>query len=701
MQMTRKCFEFVTGIQGITMPGNNFVQQSSLPNHPLTSFIGREQEIAEIKRLLTTSRLLTITGTGGSGKSRLALQIATDLQGTFQHGIWWVDLANLTDLTEVLQAITSVLGIGEQMSCSLMDRPSDYLRDRKILLVLDNCEHLVTACAQLAGTLLQACQEMNILTTSREALKITGETVWLVPALRCSASPNLTLEDLMQYEATQLFIDRAKAVLPSLVLTAESVRQIAQVCLFLEGIPLAIELAAMRMNILSVEQIFARLHDCCRLLTNGSRIAPPRQQSIRTTIDWSYNLLSEKERILFHRLSVFAGRFSLDTAEVICAGGSIKKSEILDVLAHLVDKSLVVIEKRSDELQYRLQEPIRQYSYSKLQEHDEKTAAQEGYRDWSPELAVLGKGKSVRREPRICIDPMSKEDDNRGAMLQWTPERRGAEMVAQPSSIPSSSALSKRTSIEADVQPTLRIYALGPPLFYLGEQVLSSANWKYAKAEELLCYLLCHRLRTKEQIGLALWPDASSTQLRNNLHATLHHLRRALGRPEWIIFEKGLYSFNRQFIHWFDVESFETLLAQAQKLQFEAPVQAIHSLQDAITLYRGDFLEHRLTGNWYLLRQSEMRKKYVNALLALGQLFLAQGQYAQAADTYSQLIAHDRFVESAHRELMRCYALQGERSQALRHYQTLQEMMDEEFGSSPDPETMDLFQQIRDGTFSI
>lgn len=683
------------------MPGNNFVQQSSLPNHPLTSFIGRKQEMAEIKRLLTNSRLLTITGTGGSGKSRLALQIATDLQGAFQHGIWWVDLADLTDLAQVLQAIASVLGIGEQTSCSLMDRPSDYLQDRKILLVLDNCEHLVTVCAQLAGTFLQACQEMNILTTSREPLKITGETVWLVPALRCSASPSLTLEDLMQYEAIQLFIDRARAIFPSIVLTVESVRQIAQVCLFLEGIPLAIELAAMRMKILSVEQIFARLHDCCRLLTNGSRIAPPRQQSIRTTIDWSYNLLSEKERILFQRLSVFDGRFSLDAVEVICAGGGIKKSEILDLLAHLVDKSLVVIEKLSDELQYRLQEPIRQYSYYKLQEHDEKTVAQEGRRDWSPEQAVLGKGKSVRREPRIWIDPVRKEDGNRGAMLQWTSEREEAGTAAQSSTILSCSALSKQAPVEADAQPMLRIYALGSPLFYLGERVLSSANWKYAKAKELLCYLLCHRLRTKEQIGLALWPDASSTQLRNNLHATLHHLRRALGRPEWIIFEKGLYSFNRQFIHWFDVESFETLLAQAQKLQFEAPVQAIHSLQEAIKLYRGDFLENQLTGDWYLLRQSAMRKKYVNALLALGQLFLGQEQYTQAVDTYGHLIAHDRFVESAHRELMRCYALQGERSQALRHYQTLEEMMYEEFGSSPDPETMELFQQIRDGTFSI
>lgn len=423
------------------MQGNNFVRQGSLPNPPLADFIGRKQEIAEIKRLLTTSRLLTITGTGGSGKSRLALQVTADLQEAFQHGIWWVDLSDLTDLTQVQQAIASVLEIEEQTSCSLMDRLSGYLRDKKILLVLDNCEHLVTACAQLAGTLLQICQEMNILTTSRELLKITGETVWLIPALRCSASPSLTLEDLMQYEAIQLFVDRAKAILPSLALTVENARLMARVCLLLEGIPLAIELAAMRMKILSVEQIFARLHDCCRLLTDGSRIAPLRQQSIQTTIDWSYSLLSEKERILFHRLSVFVGRFSLGAAEAICTGGSVKKSEILDLLSHLVDKSLVVVERRSDELRYRLQEPIRQYSYYKLQGHDEETAAQEGHRDWYPDLVMLDKGKSARREPRIWIDHMRKEDGNIGAELQWTSERGEAETVAQLSTIPSYSAL--------------------------------------------------------------------------------------------------------------------------------------------------------------------------------------------------------------------------------------------------------------------
>jgi DNA-binding SARP family transcriptional activator len=230
---------------------------------------------------------------------------------------------------------------------------------------------------------------------------------------------------------------------------------------------------------------------------------------------------------------------------------------------------------------------------------------------------------------------------------------------------------------------------------YQGNRILARTDWRYVKARELLFYLLCHPSKTKEQIGLALWPDASPTQLRSSFHSALHHLRRALGRPEWIVFENDRYSFNRQFLYWFDVETFEANLAQAQNLRTQEPAQAIYYLKEGVKLYQGDFLEDFFDGDWYLLQEKALQKMYLDALLTLGQLFFAEKQYAQAAETYRQLIAHDSFLEVAHRELMRCYAQQGERTLALRHYQALLEMLRDEFGSLPAPETTALFERLR------
>ena len=256
----------------------------------------------------------------------------------------------------------------------------------------------------------------------------------------------------------------------------------------------------------------------------------------------------------------------------------------------------------------------------------------------------------------------------------------------------------KPTALVAEkAGPALRISAFGPGRVYRGEYALTTSDWIYSKVRELLFYLLCSPSRTKEQIGLALWPDASPAQLRSNLHNTLYHLRHILSRPAWIVFEHNHYTFNRQLPYWFDVEAFESHLARARQLQVKAPAQAIQALEEAVKLYQGDFLEDMVTGDWPLVRRDALRRMYLEALLALGQLCFAEGRYAEATEAYRQAIAYDSYQEVAHRELMRCYVRQGERGQALRHYQSLLEWMRDELGSPPAPETTALYERLRQG----
>src|SRR5918994_226339 len=287
----------------------------------LSSFVGREKELAEVKRLLADTRLLTLTGSGGCGKTRLALAAAGELSEGFEEGVWVVELAPLADPSLVAQAVGSTLGVREQPGRSLIEALSYYLRTRKVLLVLDNCEHLIDACAELAEALLHSCPELRILATSREALGITGEFAWSVPSLSLPDLRRLPdTESLPRYESARLFVERVVAVKPDFALTELNAPSVAQICYRLDGIPLALELAAARVKVLPVEEIANRLDDCFRLLSAGSRTAMPRHRTLHATMDWSHELLPEEEQILFRRLSVFAGGFTLDAAEAVCAG---------------------------------------------------------------------------------------------------------------------------------------------------------------------------------------------------------------------------------------------------------------------------------------------------------------------------------------------------------------------------------------------
>src|ERR671916_121532 len=344
---------------------------NNLPSE-LSSFVGREEELAEVKRLLENGRLLTLTGSGGCGKTRLALAVARELVEGFEDGVWLVELASLADPSLVPQVVAFTLGVREQPGRSLTETLSDYLSSKKMLLVLDNCEHLIEACATLAEALLRSCPELRVMATSREALGITGEVAWHVPSLSLPDVRRLPdIESLPRYESARLFVERAAAVKQTFTLTDQNAVAVAQVCYRLDGIPLAIELAAARAKVLSVEQIADRLNDPFGLLSAGGRTAMPRHRTLHATMDWSHELLPDEERALFRRLSVFAGGFSLEAAESVCAGEELERDEVLELLSHLVDKSLVVAREVSGEARYRLLETVRQYAREKLSESDE------------------------------------------------------------------------------------------------------------------------------------------------------------------------------------------------------------------------------------------------------------------------------------------------------------------------------------------
>ncbi len=982
---------------------------SNLPAQ-LTSLVGREQEISEVGRLLAEHRLLTLTGPGGCGKTRLALAVGAGIVGGFEDGVWLVELASLSDPDLIAQEVASVLGVREQHDLSLEQALAEHLGARRVLLILDNCEHLIDACAELAGFLLRACPDLRILATSREALGITGEVAWPVPPLSFPDLRHLpAAEGLERYEAAKLFADRSVAVKPSFAITERNAAAVAQVLYRLDGIPLAIELAAARVKALSVEQISSRLDDSFGLLAAGSRTALPHHQTLRATMDWSHGLLSGDEQVLFRRLSVFAGGSTLEAAEAVCGGDGLERGRVLDLLGRLVDKSLVVAEVGDENgLRYRMLEPVRQYGLERLEaatgmddqmgeaeavrrrhaawflglaeeaepglsgaqqgawlerlesDHGNLRAAlgwsleggdaglglrmagvlggfwyKRGYlsegRRWlerelagssaSPvferaraldqagwmalyqgdldsSIALLEEGLGLFKElgdesgvaaslaklghavlhqddrehlAALCEEAeamrrsfadrraigellvflgmvaLYEEDLDRAATLLeesldlfgemmdgtrgvsdaeefselstaielvagqaqeylwlaaleggdhdraislleeelralrklgnkpktsycllglaavaalqgrparavqlwvaaetlreeiglalvlWdhTPTDYGALLAATHSQLGETAWETARAegramtleqavalalnepettredggqptpgdtaSAEPPAPPELRIFALGPARVERGEHTIASSEWTYAKPRELLYYLLSHSSRTKEQIGLDLWPEASPSRLRGNFHEALRRLRKALGGPEWVSFEGGRYAFDRSLPYSFDVEDFESKLEEARRLGAEAPVVAISALEEAVALYEGDFLEYFLGSEWVLVRQEELRREHLEALLTLGALRFGEERHAEAAEAYRKVVALDGYSEGAHRELMRSYAAAGERGQAIRHYQTLVEKLQNDLGSQPTPETRALYEALLRG----
>jgi predicted ATPase len=385
----------------------------------LSSFVGRKKELAEVRRLLEDTRLLTLTGPGGCGKTRLALAAADELVGTFADGVWLMDLAPLADSSLVPQAVASTLGLREQPGRWLTETLSDNLASKRVLLVLDNCEHLVEACAELAESLLLFCPELRVLATSREPLGIAGEVAWPVPSLSLPdlrRAPNI--ETLPRYESARLFVERTEAVKPTFAVTEQNAPLVAKICYRLDGIPLAIELAAARSKVLSVEEISERLDDCFALLSAGNRTALPRHRTLHATMDWSHDLLPEQERILFRRLSVFAGGFTLEAAESVCAGEHLERNEVLDLLSHLVDKSLVIVREGVVETRYRLLETVRQYGRERLDASEDEVERR--HADFFVGLAEEAEGELSGPDQARWLTLLQTEHDNLRAALSWS-----------------------------------------------------------------------------------------------------------------------------------------------------------------------------------------------------------------------------------------------------------------------------------------
>jgi non-specific serine/threonine protein kinase len=949
---------------------------ADLPVH-LTRFIGRGHELSELARLIGATRLLTLTGAGGSGKTRLAREVAAS-ESTRYSRIAWVDLAPIADPAIIAREVATTLHIPDRGG-----RPAEALvatiGDSPMLLVLDNCEHLVDAAAELAEQLLRACPRLSILATSREALGIPSETAWLVPPLGNA-------------EAVQLFVERAQASFASFELTEGNGNAVRDICRRLDGIPLAIELAAARVRVLSPEQIAARLDDAFRLLTSGSRTALPRQRTLRGTMDWSFGLLDHREQALLCRLAVFAGSFSLEAAESVCVGEPLEAEDILDGVAALVDKSLVVMEAGDGAARYHLLETVRQYGLERLVEHggvdryrerhahhylqfaerfaplliggehepgllariavehdnlrdasvwaaSDPSRAEEALRFadalfwyWYGTGYWYGSGQFTQAREQIAqalanapdADPLLRAralaadglsalaqgdyEDSRDSFTEsltlfrahgdvasiafvlsklgaahimlgntelaeelleesyelakplplsvlhsfirfwrgWAAIVRGELQLAREmfeDGVRFGRQISHRTSFahscamlgkvlcrqgeyeeayarlsdalrvhleigdawglaldleglaglviareryadgvrlmgavdalrervaialpasdrgererlvaaareqlgayfermydEGRVMPmeevtqianeagglqtaeyrvpilgdpnvtppvappasdTLRVLALGPLQVFVGGEAIDTTVWGSARPRELLVYLLMHPDgRTKEQVGLAFWPEASQAQLRNSFHVTLHRLRKALRNPEWITLSNERYRVDPEVVAEFDVAEFEREITAARRAMKRREDGAAAALERALTRFRGDFLDGEPAGDWHLEHRDRLQRMFVDALMELGDRHAEEGRNAKAADAYRRVLARDDLNEDATRALMRCYAKAGERAQALRLYQRFSDRLRKELDAEPEEETQELLEEIRGG----
>jgi predicted ATPase/tRNA A-37 threonylcarbamoyl transferase component Bud32 len=399
------------------------VQRDAGPNnlpHPLTRFIGRQAQIEEVKQRLETARLVTLTGVGGIGKTRLAVEVARAALADYPDGAWLAEFAPLVDPLLVSKTVAVVFGIQEESGRAIEEALVERLKHRRALLVLDNCEHLVDACARLVDGLLRACPELRVVATSREPLRVDGEALWSVPSLSVpDAQQPPPAERLTEYEATALLLDRAVLANPTFTATERNRGAILELCRQLDAIPLAIELAAARLRVLSVEQIVSKLGDRFCLLTGGARTLLPRQQTLRAAIDWSYDLLTEQERVLLRRLSVFANGWTLSAAEGVCAGGVIEQSEMLDLLTRLVDRSLVLADGQAPEARYRMLETIKEYALECLRAAGESEEVQRRHAEYFLVQAEEAEPERWSMQVAEWLGRLEEEHDNLRTALGW------------------------------------------------------------------------------------------------------------------------------------------------------------------------------------------------------------------------------------------------------------------------------------------
>src|SRR5215207_129980 len=577
---------------------------SSTPSHNLpalrSSFVGREREIEEVERELTMTRLLTLTGVGGSGKTRLALEVARDLLEAYPNGVWLVELAPLSEEVLVPKAVAETLKVPERPAEPLADTLAEVLRDRELLLILDNCEHLLEATARLADSFLDSCPRVRIMATSREAIGVEGEMRWVVPPLSVPEPQGTpSSEELDAYESVRLFLERARGRNPSFSLSPQNAPAVAEICLTLEGIPLAIELAAARVGTLSIEQISQRLEDSLKLLTGGSKTQMAKQRTLRRALDWSFELLSEEEMELFGRLSVFAGGWTLEASEAVGAGGDVEEGEVLDLLSELVDKSLVVARERQESgVRYRMLEPIRQYAREKLEEGGEGEEARRRHATFFLALAEEAEPRLRGPEDVEWLERLETEHDNLRVALSWTLERGDAELALR-------------------LGGALGIFWHTHGHQGEGRKWLEAALAKDDRAS------VAARLKALEAL---FW---------------LTYDQSDLDRAEAVA-QEGLKLSNEAEVEGSLAASFRTMLAGP-------------------TWVRGDYegAKELLEESLALSREADDKVKIVDALLQLGGVTDAQGDRAQAKEIYEEGIALCREVDYTYRSTKRASPCAG------------------------------------------
>jgi predicted ATPase len=396
---------------------------NDIPNNlptQITSFVGRRKELDDTKKLLRDTHLLTLIGPGGTGKTRLSIQSAMELLPQYTDGAWFVEFAPIFDPLLVPRTIALAIGLRDEPQRPVIDMLCDYLHGKSMLILLDNCEHLVDACAQMTDRILRAAPNVHILASSREALGIAGEVTYRVPSLGLPDIDRiLSIDSLSQYEAVKLFIDRAISAVPNFTVTKENAPFLAQICHRLDGIPLAIELAAAKVRVLSVEQIASRLDDRFRLLTGGSRTALERHQTLRAAIDWSYNLLPVNEQMLFSRLSIFAGGWTLEAAEFVCSGEIVNQEDVLTLLEYLINKSMVIAEENGSEVRYRILETMRQYANEKLVEAGKSEIFRDKHLEYFLHLAETASPYLIRVEQLEWQSRIEDDYENLRTALTW------------------------------------------------------------------------------------------------------------------------------------------------------------------------------------------------------------------------------------------------------------------------------------------
>jgi predicted ATPase/class 3 adenylate cyclase len=527
---------------------NNLPQQ-------VTSFVGREREAVELASLCRRARLVTVVGMGGLGKTRLSVQVAANIIDDFPDGVWLVELAAIADPRRVPQAVASVLGVSEVAGQPLIDALCAHVRQRRLLIVLDNCEHLIEASAQLARQLLQAGAGPKILATSREPLRIAGETTYALPPLalsgdvpapastmRSDAARSFIAQAEAASDAVRLFIERAQAVQPEFVVTAANAGAVTTICRRLDGIPLALELAAARVRALPVDAIAARLDDRFRLLTGGDRTSLPRQRTLRALIDWSHELLTADEAALFRRLAVFAGGFTLEAAEAVGIGADVDASDVLDTLTHLVEKSLV--EREPAQERYRLLETVRQYAHERLDVAGETAEARTRHLAFFAGFAQQARPELVGAHQSEWLARLDVERDNLLAACAWSceadlAERHGLQLVSALRRywiFRGLLGLGYRTTREAlacksaQAPSELRCDAL------LGAGQVGAFMGRYAEAQQDLeqCLAIARELDDPVRISAALQPLGLALLGRGESTAARRHLEEGLALAEKI-----------------------------------------------------------------------------------------------------------------------------------------------------------------------